>query len=158
MIVREHNRTWRDADYSASKPWPEDCVVQWGRRGLVVNRKGPPHSYRTAFFEAFPDDKFFRGEGENLETAEDACFVKYERFLSCPGHEYSRRGYTNGGGFCRHCGDFAVAFKPIVELGTWRQPMPAFAQAIADEHAPRGSYPRKAFLRIKYFGTTGATL
>src|SRR5690606_15532594 len=32
------------------------------------------------------------------------AWKKVQSILNCPGHEYEPRGYTNGIGFCKHCG------------------------------------------------------
>lgn len=80
-----------------------------------VNAPGVPAFYRTAFFEAFPrdPDTFVRGEGETIEAAESAAWFRFEKHRACSGHEYERRGYTNGAGFCIHCGMFkSGAFSP----------------------------------------------
>jgi hypothetical protein len=90
---------------AAVKPWPVDCYIQGGRRGFVFRDKGA-HYVTPFFFEAFPTDPqtFLRGEGDTMEAAEAQAWKRWERVTACPGHEYEARGYTNGLGFCRHCG------------------------------------------------------
>lgn len=98
--------------YNCQHEWPADCFVQCGTAGIVFTEEG---SYRTAFFEAFPrnPDTFIRGEGESVETAEESAWSQWQKHLACPGHEFERRGYRNGAGFCKHCGLFAArAFEP----------------------------------------------
>ena len=139
--------------------WADDCSVQWGGSGIVI---GGDEVRRTAFFEAFPaNGGFFRGEGEAIVDAEAACFAKVQKFETCPGHEWSRRNYTNGGAFCRHCGSFRVALKPIVKLGNWRAPLNAYElEAIAEgglfawEDRNGKHYPprERTRLRAKLFG------
>lgn len=93
-------------------PWPDNCHCQAGHNGIVVTKSG---HYRTAFFEAFPKypETFIRGEGPTIEAAEEAAWSKYGKYLDCPEHVFERRGYTNGAGFCKHCGMFiSNAFKP----------------------------------------------
>lgn len=107
--------------YETRRPWPSDCLVQGGSRGLVVAR-GTSHTYRTAFVEAFPrnPDTFIRGEGPTMADAEDDCWAKLQRMASCPGtsgHEYEARGYRNGAGFCRHCGMFASDVFDVAVVG-----------------------------------------
>src|SRR5690554_1975072 len=98
-----------NAPYTCRKPWPENCFVQCGEKGLVFSRAG---SYRTAFFEAFPDT-FIRGEGSAIEEAEASAWESYQRQLACPGHAYDRRGDSEHG-HCRLCGRLqSYAFKPI---------------------------------------------
>lgn len=96
--------------------WPEDCFIQWGGQGLVFRHEKEGGCYTTAFFEAFPNDPktFIRGEGASIEEAEKSAFKQFEHFRACPGHEFERRNYTNGAGFCKHCGLFkSDAFEPI---------------------------------------------
>lgn len=95
----------------ARHPWPADCYIQGGDRGVVFGRDGQP--YRTAFVEAFPDT-FLRGEGPTIADAEDACWAKYQRMVNCEHGPFERRGYTNGGGFCVPCGTFfSNIFRPL---------------------------------------------
>ena len=98
--------------YDCQKPWPDGCSVQCGDKGLVLSQKG---NYTTAFFEAFPDEPntFIRGEGATVEEAENDAWEQLERFRACPNHEFERRGYKNGAGFCKHCGLFkSKCFEP----------------------------------------------
>lgn len=105
--------------YECKFSWPEECFVQCGDKGIVLTRQEQTdgsHAYRTAFFEAFPrnPDTFIRGEGESIEEAEDDAYKQYLHFSNCLDHEYERRDYTNGAGFCIHCGMFkGKAFEPI---------------------------------------------
>lgn len=134
-----------DDPYLCEYPWPADCFVQCGGRGLVftatqekvraaftdpevagevaaeVLSAGPtttPGAYRTAFFEAFPEDPktFLRGEGETIEDAEKSAWEKLEHYRACADNHatFDRRGYKNGGGFCVSCGLFrSYAFERI---------------------------------------------
>jgi hypothetical protein len=88
--------------YPCAFPWPENCFVQAGARGVVFAEAG---AYRTAFFEAFPrdPDTFLRGEGASVAEAEAACWEKHQRILACSGHDFERRGRRDGYAFCRHC-------------------------------------------------------
>ena len=99
--------------YDCKFDWPKDCYCQGGDDGIVFSKtKG---SYRTSFFEAFPNnpDTFIRGEGETIELAEKAAWEKFKKYNSCSNHEFERRGYTNGAGFCKHCGLFkSKCFEP----------------------------------------------
>lgn len=80
-----------------------EIFVQGGTSGLVISSRG---NYQTAFVECFPSGSFIRGEGETLAEADAACFAKLQAYLGCPRHEWEARGYRNGGGFCKHCGQF----------------------------------------------------
>lgn len=92
----------RNTRHEAKHPWPWDRVslLQGGASGIVFSKKG---NYGTAFVEAFVDDTFVRGEGATVPEAEDACWAKFQRSESCPGHEYEPRNYRNGLGWCKHC-------------------------------------------------------
>jgi hypothetical protein len=96
--------------------WPEDCGIQGGTHGVVFRPNAPP--YQTAFFEAFPSNPitFIRGEGKTVEAAEDQAWESWQRYLACPGHDFEKRRYRNGGGICRYCGLFkSDAFEPDEE-------------------------------------------
>lgn len=106
LEARGHLRMIPRTGEIATKPWPADCPIQGGARGIVSG----PKLYRTAFVEASPrnPNTFLRGEGATVPEAEAACWAKYERMLACPGHPdhgpFEARGYTNGAGFCARCG------------------------------------------------------
>lgn len=93
-----------NTNVAAIHPWPTDCYIQGGDRGVVLDHAGKP--YRTAFFEAFPNDPdtFLRGEGSTVAEAEDNCWQQYQRLISCKHGPFERRNYTNGAGFCTQCG------------------------------------------------------
>lgn len=118
IIAPQHQ--WKDKGHVPSEDWPIDCMVQWGQNGVVFGNSG---TYRTAFFEAFPSVGFFRGEGATIKDAEADALRAYKKAIGCESHEWSRKGYTNGGGFCRKCGMFGTPFKPIVKLGSWNKPL-----------------------------------
>lgn len=89
------------------------CFCQAGDSGIVFTDMG---SYRTAFFEAFPNnpDTFIRGEGINIVEGEENAWDQFEKIKNCKGHELERRNYRNGAGFCKHCGLFiSDAFDPL---------------------------------------------
>lgn len=114
------------------KPWPADCFVQCGGDGIVLPAGGlkaaltesaaglkvigemagkvpmREGAYRTAFFEAFPKNPstFIRGEGATIEEAEASAWRQFEKFRACAKHQFHRKGYRNGAGFCRKCGMF----------------------------------------------------
>ena len=88
-------------------------LIQGGASGIVI---GGTAMYRTAFFEAFPDDPatFLRGEGLDVAAAEAAAWIRYQEVLACASHEPERGGYRNGAGICRHCSMFmANVFEPL---------------------------------------------
>lgn len=95
-----------DKPYECKKDWSEDCFVQCGDSGVVFSKEG---NYTTAFFEAFPrnPDTFIRGEGATIEEAEQQAWDKLQKYSGCTNHEWEKRGYTNGAGFCKHCNMFA---------------------------------------------------
>lgn len=93
-------------------PWPEDCHVQGGARGVVFRGDQP---YRTAFVEAFPGT-FLRGEGPTIAAAEDAAWAKYQALAACPAFPnhgpFEARQYRNGAGFCTQCGGWFAKVLP----------------------------------------------
>lgn len=159
----ERRRAINYGRYALRHPWPDDCFVQGGDAGLVMRRGGG--SYRTAFVEVSPSDPktFIRGEGATLAAAEDAAWGKLQRILACPGHEFETRGYTNGAGFCRHCGMFASGVFDVAEVGNpctvcgtktnWSQVAGAW---YCEEHTPSREERRamRAAARAKN-GTSG---
>lgn len=122
--------------YECQCSWPEDCFVQYGDRGIVFTAskmeddlKNPeellgqvlkptkPH-YRTAFFEAFPTNPktFIRGEGKDIVEAEASAWKQFTKYSECSGHEFERRGYESGAGFCKHCNLFkSNVFEPTTK-------------------------------------------
>jgi len=93
----------RNTDADTTKPWPQGLFIQGGKHGVVLVRGG--QNYRTAFVEVFPAGTFIRGEGETIAAAEQSAWEKYQAGLGCE-HEYEPRSHTNGGGFCKSCGQF----------------------------------------------------
>lgn len=128
-VIRKSTGLISSEPYACKKDWPEDCFCQAGSSGIVFTGHSmaevfvdknpdalaevagaligvdPPSSYRTAFFEAFSQepDTFLRGEGKTVEEAEEQAWKQFERIRACAGHEMEKRGYTNGGGFCKNC-------------------------------------------------------
>lgn len=104
-------------EYAQQYDWGES-FIQGGSKGIVFRSKKDGGSYTTAFFEAFPKEPktFIRGEGETIEEAETDCWKKYQKILSCPEHEFERRGYVSGAGFCIHCNMFkSNCFDPLTK-------------------------------------------
>lgn len=102
-------------DYDCQKNWPTDIFMQCGKEGIVISSKKEKPSYRTSFFEAFPNDPstFIRGEGSSIEDAEDAAFQKYEKIMACNEHDYKRR-LDSEHGTCIKCGLFTSnCFPPV---------------------------------------------
>lgn len=102
------------AGHTPIHPWPEDCMVQWGGRGLVLGSK----PYHTAFFEAFPAGTFIRGEGATVAEAEDRAWAQHQREVACGEHAWSPmqpggRERLDGCGWCTRCGRFESKALPI---------------------------------------------
>ncbi len=102
--------------YECKQPWPEEIFVQCGGHGLVIDAKVPEGSYTTAFFEAFPKAPscFLRGEGATVEEAEEKCWNKYQKVLTCD-HEMERRDRTDGYAYCKHCSYASTVFAPLTK-------------------------------------------
>jgi len=88
------------------------CFCQAGDNGIVFSPKG---NYRTAFFEAFPDNPntFIRGEGTDIVAAEEDAWRQLQKIHDCKNHDFERKSYRNGGAICKHCGLFAMVFDPL---------------------------------------------
>ncbi|MBG0738738.1 hypothetical protein IV500_04805 [Paeniglutamicibacter antarcticus] len=89
-------------------------MVQGGEGGTVFVQAGG--SYITAYIECFPENSFLRGEGATLAEADAACWAKLQSFTSCE-HQWEVRGYRNGGGICKHCGQFGSKVFTPEQLG-----------------------------------------
>lgn len=125
-------RTFKEP-YACQYEWDEDCFVQCGGNGIVLkgglektltstsladaSKNIEEHlSYRTAFFEAFPNNPstFIRGEGATIEEAETKAWNFFQKISKCDHPDFDRRKYTNGAGFCTECGMFkSKAFEPL---------------------------------------------
>jgi hypothetical protein len=119
---------WRGG-YTPRHPWGA-TRIQWG-----THRDG-------AFVEACPPEPlggFIRADASTLAEAEDRAWAKLQRALSCPGHEYERRNYRNGAGFCRHCNRFeSRAFEPLERCAVCAAPtyhLPRSGQWYCAAHA-----------------------
>ena len=130
---------WRGKDWQPKQAWSTDDNgwMQWGESGLVLKKGSlgkvleaddPLHelhdeivdegTYTTAFFEVFPENPntFIRGEGVDLDAAEKQAYDNLQKYLACSEHEFERRDYENGAGFCKHCGLFkSEAFDPLTK-------------------------------------------
>lgn len=122
MIIAQHcllGAYRNTAGWHPECAWPERAYVQWGDNGVVGTNKG---TYRTAFFEVLPShpSTFIRGEGSTIQEAEQSAWAKWERIIACERHEMERKGYTNGMGFCVHCGlSLSGAFAEIPQEPTY---------------------------------------
>lgn len=109
--------------------WGDDCYLQCGDKGLVISSQ-QKKSYCTAFVEAFPKihglGTFIRGEGANVLEAETKCWEKYQRYLACPQHEWTRTVHgterTDGYAKCLNCGLSAKALKPSTTCHICQRP------------------------------------
>ena len=104
-------RTTFGKDYDCKYEW--DCFCQAGGQGIVFTKHD---CYNTAFFEAFPTKPncFLRGEGATIEEAEEKCWQKYQKVISC-NHEMERRHRTDGYAYCKHCDYSARIFEPLTK-------------------------------------------
>lgn len=124
--------------YLCQKDWPVEVFTQYGDSGTVFTQNS---SYRTAFFEIFADSfGFLRGEGKTVVDAEEDAWGQFQEFLKCKGHEYERRDYRNGLGFCKHCGHSkSNAFEPLERCATCDVPTYHTSHDgkwFCEEHAP----------------------
>lgn len=109
--IRLSNLGSEPGEYKTKYDW--DCSCQSGANGIVFSKGG---NYRTAFFEAFPNNPkcFIRGEGETVEAAEQQAWDKYQKIQGC-NHEMERRDRTDGYGFCKHCSYSVMVFEPLTK-------------------------------------------
>ena len=98
-------------EYDCKYDW--GCFCQAGEHGVVFYSNG---NYSTAFFEAFPEKPkcFLRGEGKTVEEAEEKCWQKYQKVITC-NHEMERRHRTDGYAYCKHCDYSAMVFEPLTK-------------------------------------------
>ena len=112
MRAKIAKKSFDNEGYKCKYDWDDDCYVQCGDNGFVFGKK---RNYTTAFFEAFPKNPntFIRGEGQTIEEAETRAWEQLTNYKNCKNHEFERRGYKNGVGFCKHCGLMkSKAFEP----------------------------------------------
>lgn len=109
--------------------------VQGGEGGTVFVRGGS--SYITAFVECFPENSFIRGEGATMAEADDACWAKLQSYTGCE-HQWEVRGYRNGGGICKHCGQFGSKVFTPADLGLFCGTcgVPTYHVPLGDERKP----------------------
>lgn len=95
--------------------------LQAGESGIVISRgKG---SYMTSFFEAFPKvsgfGTFIRGEGKDIDEAEQNAWDKFQKQLACVEHHWTRKvhGRVRSDGYaqCELCGLRATALEPTTK-------------------------------------------
>lgn len=168
--IAPHNRpgAWRNLDYSIACPWPDDCYVQWGTKGIVGLVGKPDGVYSVpGFFEAFPSGgdsgSFIRGEGLTIEEAERNAFAKFERHRECP-HNQWRRMYPdtphNKATNCTKCRAFRTDKVPSVYDLNWRRPLTQSEARMIDleedDYEPTtrewAILRRRLILRRKFFG------
>ncbi len=98
----EKNLTSRDrTPYELIYPWPEDCLIHCSDGS-------------RPFFECYPRNPqtYMRVEGNTIEEAETKAWNRLVRYILCKEHEFEARGYSNGAGFCKHCGMFGPSSIP----------------------------------------------
>ena len=119
-------------EYESKYEW--NCFCQGGSHGIVlpegsinkifesdaleglVEGMASEETYITAFFEAFPKNPscFLRGEGKTIEEAEEECWKKYQKVVTCD-HEMERRDRTDGYGYCKKCSYSHMVFQPLTK-------------------------------------------
>ena len=140
--MKKARRGFAQEPYDCQYEWADDCFVQCGGSGIVLNgglektlgsktvgeivdNLKENYSYTTAFFEAFPrnPDTFIRGEGATIEEAETKAWNAFMKFSACEHPEFEKRKFRNGAGFCVKCGMFkSKAFKPWEKCVVCKKP------------------------------------
>ena len=93
--------------YKVKCKWPDGIHMQCGSKGAVGTKDG---GYFTAYFEAFPDNMFVRGEGKTIKEAAMDCYKQYIKYISCNGHEFEKIR-KDGLGKCKKCGLKKIVFE-----------------------------------------------
>lgn len=126
--MKTARRSFNKTPYICKKSWSEDTFCQCGGDGVVftegsmektltdpkesidaiktvLGEESTKKHYRTAFFEAFPNNPscFIRGQGKTIEEAENQAWLKYEKILSCNNHDWDRKGRSDGYAYCIKC-------------------------------------------------------
>lgn len=83
-------------EYKCRKDWPDDARLQYGSRG--TDNKGEA----IAFFEAFYQDDFVRGEAATVEEAEADAFHKLSLRRHCQ-HDFHPSPKSPSTGICSKC-------------------------------------------------------
>lgn len=117
QVVR---RNYENEDYILRHAWPSDCSFNInGSIDPEINKKYRDGLvYMEVFIHGTPNaDTYIGAEASTFEDCEDTLWRKYQTYAHCT-HEFTREAphgkhYTNGAGFCKHCGMFkSDAFEP----------------------------------------------
>jgi hypothetical protein len=134
----------KNEPYTLRHLWPDDCMVAWGRQSIENGQPKPAD--RWAFFEVRlrEPQTFFTRDGDNFADAEDMAFEHFKRLRACPHHEFERRGFRSGVGFCIHCDLYSpYALEPLESCALCGCTT-YFAQRgkkwYCEGHAPEGSF------------------
>jgi hypothetical protein len=119
-------------------------MVSWGRQS--VENGQPKPADRWALFEVKlrEPQTFFTRDGDNFADAEDKAYEHLGRIRACPHHEFERRGFRNGVGFCLHCDLCSPHALEPLESCALCGCTTYFAQrgkkSYCESHAPDGSF------------------
>lgn len=125
--------------------------VQAGNSGIVFSKDG---NYKTAFFEAFPENPscFIRGEGDNISEAETIAWNKYQKILNC-NHEMERRDRKDGYGYCKHCDYSSMVFETLNTCKVCNIPTNYFSDINKEYYCKKHS--KNVPTKLKYTGMFG---
>ena len=113
---------------SVIESWPDGtCLVPHeDHKSCIYDKEKDDYIINEFYFEIYsknPDSYFCSPSGKTLEEAEKIGYEKYLKYVNCTGHEFERRDYKNGVGFCDHCGLFkSKAFLPSTLCVTCKIP------------------------------------
>lgn len=110
--------------YKCKYPWPADSYLQ-SCEAEEGNFPNGTAYMDDAYIEVFltSPETYIRTDANTIEEAEKEAWEKYQKILSCKGHEYESRGFVNGAGFCKHCGLFSEnVLEPITTCSVCGKP------------------------------------
>lgn len=113
---------------SKIETWPEGtCLVPHEDENTwIFDKEKDDYIINDYYFEIYsknPDSYFSSPSAKTLEEAERLGYEKFLNYVNCTGHEFERRNYKNGAGFCKHCGLFkSKAFLPSTLCTICKEP------------------------------------
>lgn len=157
--MKTARRSFNETPYICKKSWSEDIFCQCGGDGVVFTEgslektltdpketseaiktvlgdKSNKKHYRTAFFEAFPNNPscFIRGQGQTIEEAEEQAWTKYEKIISCTNHEWDRKERSDGYAYCLKCPLSGSFLEPLTKCVVCQTPTAKYTDKNENHH------------------------
>ncbi|KAB8035807.1 hypothetical protein GCL60_16390 [Silvanigrella paludirubra] len=108
--------------------WPEgtSIVPHEDHKTSIYDKEKDDYIINDYYFEIYsknPDSYFCSPSAKTLEEAEKLGYKKFQEYVNCIEHEFERRNYTTGVGYCKHCNLFkSEAFLPSTLCIICKQP------------------------------------